>query len=173
MNETAILIITVLGIGFMSQLTRKKISKNGLEHLKKLEGERLKVYKDSAGYLTVGVGHKVLPEDNLKYGDIITTQKSMQFLRNDLAWAERAVNVHVKVPLNQAQYDALVSFVFNVGVNNFSESTLLKKLNQYDYNGALAEFPKWKYATDQTTQEKYVDEILVERRKHEQDLFNA
>jgi len=162
----------------MTLTLKKSISAKGIKQLKYLEGERLKVYIDQAGYPTVGVGHKVLPQDNLKIGDTITPLQSGKFLKQDLQNAERAIKMGVKVPLNQNQYDALVSFIFNVGVGAFlnggkndAPSTLLRKLNDYDYQGALAEFPRWKYVTENGV--KSVDDILVRRRKFEQDLFNA
>ena len=163
----------IIGVVIVGISLRKTISKRGIEHLKFLEGERLKVYLDNANIPTVGVGHKVLPVDNLKVGDMITQKKSSSLLRKDLSVAKTAVNTQVKVPLNQSQYDALVSFVFNVGIYNFAESTLLEKLNEYDYQGALAEFPRWKYSTDANTGIKSINNGLVKRRKYEQDLFNA
>ncbi len=162
----------------MTFTLKKGISANGIDQLKYLEGERLKVYRDEAGYATVGVGHKVMPVDNLKVGDTITPLKSGQLLKNDLINAERAVSMGVKVPLNKNQYDALVSFVFNVGSGALltggkdgQPSTLLLKLNDYDYQGALKEFTRWKYVTKNGV--KIVSDILVRRRKFEQNLFNS
>lgn len=152
---------------------KKSMSNNGLDHLTFLEGERLMVYRDSANIPTVGIGHKVLPADDLEVGDMITPAQVRTFLISDLAEAEAAVNNLVVVPLNQNQFDALVSFVFNVGRTNFKSSTLLSKLNQYDYQGALAEFERWRYSTDAHTGVKDVDDVLVRRRAYEQNLFVA
>lgn len=141
-----------------------KISQTGLDKIKRHEGLRLYPYKDEAGHWTIGYGHKLLPGE---WYDKINEQQAEDLLRQDLAIAESAVNDLVKVPLSQNQYDALVSFVYNVGVNAFRESTLLRKLNAGDYTGAAAEFPRWKYAGGK------VSSILVRRRAREQDLFVA
>lgn len=153
--------------------SKRSISQAGLDHLKRVEGERLDVYIDAAGHPTVGVGHKILPEDNLKLGDSISQFQSDSFLRIDAAKAEQAVNDRVIVPLNQAQFDALTSFVFNVGADNFRRSTLLRKLNEYDYQGALAEFERWNKITNPNTGQKEVHPGLVSRRFAEQELFIA
>ena len=150
---------------------QKTMSQKGIAHLKSLEGEKFTVYLDQAGLPTVGVGHKVLPSDNLNVGDTITQQRIANLLARDLIAAQKAVNNYVTVPLNQNQFDALVSFVFNIGVDRFKRSTLLRRLNDYDYQGALAEFSKWKYIT--INNEKVISEGLVNRRFFEQDLFNA
>lgn len=172
--QGAFVILGLLGVLAVMSLPRtikKILSDKGMDHLKFLEGERLTVYRDSADIPTVGVGHKVLPQDNLAVGDTITQAQSDAFLRADLKSAEHAINSLVKVPLNQNQFDSLTSFVFNIGINAFRESTLLAKLNQYDYQGALAEMERWRFSTNQFTGQKEVDQVLVRRRQYEQDLF--
>lgn len=154
----------------MTFTLKKGISSKGIELLKFLEGEKFVVYFDKAGHKTVGVGHKILPSDNLNIGDSITPLESGKFLRNDLSTAERAIRNNVLVPLNQNQFDALTSFIFNVGTGAFANSTMLRKLNQYDYSGALAEFPRWKFITVNGIKDE--SPALITRRKYEQDLFN-
>jgi lysozyme len=124
----------------------RKMSAKGIELVKRMESEVLFVYADPVGILTVGVGHVVLPADKLKLHDRISPEQSTAFLQKDLAVAERAVEGLVKVPLNQNQFDALVSFVFNVGVRNFADSTLLKLLNLGDYKGTADQFKHWVFA---------------------------
>jgi len=160
-----------IGIFLMTLTLKKGMSANGINQLKFLEGEKFVVYVDKAGHKTVGVGHKVLPSDNLNIGDSITPFESNKYLRNDLSLAERSVRNNVLVPLNKNQFDALTSFVFNVGTGAFVNSTMLRKLNEYDYNGALAEFPRWKFVTINGIKEESPG--LIERRKYEQDLFNS
>ena len=92
-------------------------------------------------------------------------RKPFFFLRQDVAESERAVNQHVHVPLTQHQFDALVSFVFNLGAGNFRTSTLLKKLNARDYDGAAQEFGRWVQAGGKTLPG------LVRRREAESALF--
>jgi len=88
-----------------------------------------------------------------------------EWLHDDVSWAVAAVNEHVTVSLTQAQFDALCSFVFNVGATNFEESTLLRKLNDSDYGGAANEFERW------DRQAGEVLEGLERRRIAERDHF--
>lgn len=119
-----------------------KLSQDGVNLIKHYEGLRLHAYQDSVGIWTIGVGHT----KNVHPGMVISEETADQFLRDDVEEAENAVMRLVKVPLDQAQFDALVSLVFNIGEGNFSHSTLLKKLNAHDYLGASAEFVKWNKA---------------------------
>lgn len=119
-----------------------KASQAGIDAIKDYEGVRLKAYDDGVGVWTIGVGHTA----GVKRGDVIDMERVDEFLRADLADAERAVNARVVAPLTQDQFDALVSFVFNVGAGAFIASTLLKKLNARDYDGAADEFLRWNKA---------------------------
>lgn len=86
------------------------------------EGVRYDVYRDVAGYPTVGVGHLVLPEDDLRLGDTISHERAMQLLEQDLEKAERGVRDLIgDLPVNQHEFDALVDLVFNVGEGTVSE----------------------------------------------------
>ncbi|MEQ1105211.1 MULTISPECIES: lysozyme [Acinetobacter] len=144
-----------------------KISNNGLNLIKQFEGLRLNAYDDGVGVWTIGYGTIKYPNGvRVKRGDKITQAQADQYIANDVATFERAVNMLVNVPLNQNQFDALVSFTYNLGATNLSASTLLKKLNSKDYKGAAAEFPKWNKAGGK------VMTGLVRRRKAEMELFN-
>lgn len=88
---------------------------------------------------TIGYGHT----NNVKEGDKCSMDTALEFLADDMSWAVEAVELHVTVLLTQNQFDALCSLTFNIGEPAFSESTLLRKLNDRDYGGAAAEFPKW------------------------------
>ncbi len=144
-----------------------KISNNGLNLIKQFEGLRLAAYDDGAGVWTIGYGTIKYPNGvRVKHGDKITQAQADQYIANDVATFERAVNMLVNVPLNQNQFDALVSFTYNLGATNLSASTLLKKLNSKDYNGAAGEFQKWNKAGGK------VMTGLVRRRKAEMELFN-
>ena len=96
------------------------LSDNGLHLIEQFEGTVLHVYLDSVNKPTVGVGHLIVPADNLKLGDTITQQQADDFLRSDVASAERAVNA-LNVPLTQNQFDALVSFTFNLGAGGLRQ----------------------------------------------------
>lgn len=116
-----------------------KLSPAGAEILILREGLRLKAYRDTKGILTIGVGHTG-PE--VVEGLVITKEKAHELFQKDVAWAEDAVNL-VKVPLTQNQFDALVSFVFNIGAGAWKRSTMLKMLNAGDYAGATKQFDRW------------------------------
>ncbi|MGC0930455.1 lysozyme [Pantoea agglomerans] len=138
-----------------------KVSNNGINLVKRFEGLELKAYRDSVGILTIGYGHT----HAVKAGDAITGEKADAFLREDLQVAELTVNTNVKVKLTQGQFDALVSFVFNLGSCNFVKSTLIKKLNVGDYAGAADEFGKWVNAGGKKLPG------LVKRRAAEREVF--
>lgn len=109
-------------------------SAQGIAAITQREGERLHVYKDSGGLNTIGVGHLLTPLESYPNG--ITSAQSQALLKVDLQNAENAVNAQVKVPLTQARFDALVSFVFNVGANTFKKSSVLTNANAGDFAGA-------------------------------------
>ena len=142
-----------------------KTSPHGLEFLSDLEGNKLRSYLDGGGVWTIGVGHtsdevfKVEPDQQITY------EKSMELLAYDVEEAEDIINELVKVPLTQNQYDALVSFVFNIGATQFSDSTLLRKLNAKDYFGASAQLTRWNRDNGKTIAG------LTKRRLLEQSLF--
>ena len=140
------------------------LSQAGLDLIKGFEGFRSKAYKavHSEKHYTIGYGHY---GRDVKFGDTITKAKAEVLLKEDVEWAEKAVNTYVKVALNQNQYDALVSFTFNVGSGALATSTLLRKLNKKDYDGAAAEFPRWNKSGGKTLAG------LIKRRAKEHDLF--
>lgn len=98
-----------------------------------------RTYLDPVGIPTVCAGHTA----TAKMGEVKTLKQCEELLRSDVRVAEAAIKRLVAVPISQHQYDALVSFVFNVGSGNFAKSTLLKKINANDCWGAGAEFPRW------------------------------
>lgn len=138
-----------------------KTGEKGLELIKHFEGLRLRAYQCSAHVWTIGYGHTagVLP------GDEISTEQADDFLKQDIAESERSVGRYVTVPLRQCQFDALVSFTFNLGSGNLRTSTLLKKLNNGDYAGAAGEFLRWVNAGGKRLPG------LVLRREAEKALF--
>ncbi|TCB77424.1 lysozyme [Acinetobacter sp. ANC 4173] len=143
-----------------------KTSNDGVELIKGFEGLRLSAYDDGVGVWTIGFGTIKYPNGvRVKRGEKCTKVQAEQYLRNDLITFENAVNQLVKAPLNQNQFDALVSFTYNLGETNLRSSTLLKKLNAKDYKGAAAEFLKWNKAGGK------VMSGLVKRRETEMELF--
>ena len=141
-------------------------SPSGVDLICNFEGKRLVAYDDGVGVWTIGFGTIKYPNGvRVKRGDKCTEAQAEQYLRNDLIKFENAVNRLVKVPLNQNQFDALISFTYNLGETNLNNSTMLKKLNTKDYKGAAAEFLKWNQAGGR------VLNGLVKRRKSEMELF--
>lgn len=140
-----------------------KISAEGLALIKRFEGFSDKIYDCPAGKKTIGYGH-VLQKDELWHTPITEIEAEAQ-LRKDCHLAEDAVNALVKKPLKQCQFDALCSFVFNIGSNDFATSTLLKELNVGNYAGAAQEFKRWEYCKGK------ILEGLTKRRTAEIFLF--
>jgi lysozyme len=117
-----------------------KISQAGKDLIISFEGIRLEAYKCPAGVWTIGVGSTV---PAVHAGEVITKQQALARFDKDLTKFENAVDRLVKVPLTQNQFDALVSFTFNVGEGALAKSTLLKKLNAGDYDAVPSELMKW------------------------------
>lgn len=117
-----------------------KLSLKGIQLLVKREGIRTKAYKDTKGIWTIGIGHTG-PE--VVEGLRISELQAYDWFHTDVKWAEDAVNKGVAVPLTQNQFDALVSFVFNVGAGAFGRSTLRKVLNMENYDEAARQFDRW------------------------------
>jgi lysozyme len=115
------------------------ISEKGISLIKKNESLKLEAYVCPAGKWTIGYGHTL----GVKASDVITKEEAEKILKRDLIFFEHSILKLVKVPINQNQFDALVSFSFNVGITAFCKSTLLKKLNARDYAGAAEEFGRW------------------------------
>jgi lysozyme len=121
-----------------------KTSPSGLELIKEFEGLRLKAYKCPAAVWTVGFGHTSAAGDPVvTSGLVITKAEAEEILKCDLVQYEDAVRKLVKVALTQSQFDALVSFTYNVGEAQFSRSTLLKRVNAGRFDEVPAEFMKW------------------------------
>lgn len=139
-----------------------KISPRGLEFIKQAEGCKLTAYQDSVGVWTVGVGHTkgVVPSQ------IITQGMADTLLQDDLGDVYQCIAAHVHVPLSQGQFDALCSFIFNLGCGSFKGSTLLNLLNKGDYEGAAKQFGRWVNAGGT----KLVG--LVKRRDGEAEMFS-
>jgi len=140
-------------------------SNKGVELIKKHEGFRSKAYKCPAGVWTIGYGHTL----NVKNTDIINLVQGEYFLRQDLTHAENTVKKHL-TRLSQNQYDALVSFVFNVGSGNFQTSTLLRKAKVNPNDDKIRyEFSRWNKAKVNGVLTPLLG--LTRRRKDEADLY--
>lgn len=114
-------------------------SQTGLHLTETFEGCRLVSYQDSKGVWTIGYGHTF----KVVAGMTCTQEQAEAWLREDVLRASNAVNVLVKIELNQEEFDALTDFVFNLGIGNFRDSTLLRLINQNSLRAAANEFPRW------------------------------
>ena len=139
-----------------------KVSKKGINLIKKYEGCKLESYLCPAQVLTIGYGHT---GSDVKRNMKITEQEAEKLLQKDLERFEIGVLKSVKVNLTQNQFDSLVSFSYNCGLGNLQSSTLLKLLNLGDKQSAAKEFVKWCKANG-----KVLDGLL-KRRLEEQKLF--
>lgn len=139
----------------------KRTSAEGIDLIKSHEGLRLNAYLCPAGVLTIGYGHTATVYPNMA----ITTSQAETLLTEDLRKFEDAVSKYVTVPISQNQFDALVSFSFNVGVGAFRGSTLLRLLNNKRYRQAANEFDRWVNGGGVRLPG------LVRRRREEKELF--
>ena len=126
---------------------RMQISQKGIDLIKKHEGLHLYVYKDPVGYPTIGYGHLIQEHEDFK---VITEEQAENLLMFDITSAKTCVNNLVKQELHQHEFDALVSFVFNVGCGNFKDSTLLKRINRREHRTdpemVYIEWGRWVHA---------------------------
>ena len=140
-----------------------KISQEGLALIKRFEGCRLEAYKCSANVLTIGYGHT----GGVKETDTITQEEADELLEKDVLKFEEYVEDNVIVELDQSQFDALVAWTFNLGPGNLRESTMLKKLNNADYESVPFEMRRWNKAGGKTL------DGLIRRRNAEALLFQS
>ena len=157
-----------------------KVSQKCIEQIKKDEGVRSRPYQCPALLWTVGVGHVIDPNHaKVKLADrkqlpipagwdrVLSSEEIDEILRKDLNRFEAGVLRLIKVKLTQGQFDALVSFSFNVGLGNLQNSTLRMKINRGDYEGAAEQFLVWTKAGGT------VLKGLVIRRTHEKEMFES
>ena len=143
----------------------KHISKQGLDLICRFEGFSPIIYMCPAGYPTIGYGHLITEANKEQFLDGVDEDEALDLLRQDVAVAERAVLRLIAVPLTQGQFDALVSFTFNLGAGALQRSTLRRKVNRQDHAEVPREFAKWVWAGGKKLN------VLVKRRKAESQLY--
>jgi lysozyme len=141
-----------------------RISLKGIDLIKHFEGLRLNAYQDVIGIWTIGFGHTGA---DVYEGLTIDEPKATDLLHVDLRKFEDGINSMVKVELTQNQFDALISFVYNVGLGNFQKSTMLKAINLMNFIKAATQFPMWANAAGKKIP------MLVKRRNEERQLFES
>jgi lysozyme len=139
------------------------ISQEGISLIKKFEGCELEAYKCAAGVWTIGYGHT----KDVKEGDSILKEDAESMLMHELQKYCNDVNIAVKVDLKQNEFDALVSWTYNLGLTNLNSSTMLRVLNEGKHNEVPAQIKRWNKASGQ------VKQGLVRRREAEALMFEG
>ena len=159
-------------------MANMQVGQSGKKLFQEWEGLELNEYLDSGGAPTIGVGHLMTRSERMSgkiiingkgvvYRKGLSVQQCWDLLDQDLDSAEASVNSMVKVPLNQNQFDALVSFVFNVGNNAFRDSTLLKVLNAGHFDQVPTQLRRW------IRDNGKIVKGLINRREKEISLWNT
>ena len=141
----------------------RHITQDGVDLIKRFEGFSQTVYFCPAGLRTVGYGHVVRPHEDFTSG--ITEQQAVELLRRDVAVAERAVLRLITVPLTDGQFDALVSFTYNLGGGALQRSTLRRKVNRQEHVLVPEQLMRWVWANGRRLKG------LVRRRKYESGVY--
>lgn len=141
-----------------------KTSEDGVSLIAYFEGYSPVVYEDAAGYPTIGYGHLILRGEKFTYLDPLSARK---LLKTDIGRHERPVNRMVKVPLQQNQFDAIVSFTFNLGEGALQSSTLLKRVNAERHEDVPNQLNRWIFAGGKKLQG------LVLRREAEAVMYSG
>lgn len=145
-----------------------KTSRAGIAHIREFEGERLTAYRCSANVLTIGVGHtSAAGAPEVCEGMTITADESAEILARDLEKFERGVDKLLTTMVTQNQFDVLVSFAFNCGLGSLQKSTLLKRVNERNFDAVPAELMKWTKAGGKEVAG------LVRRRRAEAKLWRG
>lgn len=148
------------------------IDKSGLEFIKKWEGCVLKVYRDVANLKTVGVGHLITKDEDELFPDgmVITEEKAIELLNEDVQKCVVAIKKDIKVELNQNQFNALCSFGFNCGTGVYTKSSACIALNEGDVDTFCVKLLEWSRAKINGVYKTIPG--LLNRRKSEVELFN-
>ena len=145
----------------------RHVTEEGINLIKRFEGFSPTIYICPAGYPTIGYGHVVLAHEQDQFATGITQADATELLRQDVRIAERAVLRLISVPLTNGQFDALVSFTFNLGAGAVQRSTLRRKVNRGEHESVPAELMKWVWAAGKRMPG------LVRRRKAEALAYSS
>jgi lysozyme len=145
----------------------RHVNHRGIQLIKQFEGFEPKIYLDAAGYPTIGYGHLVRDYEREWFKNGISEAAGEALLIKDVLAAEQAVLRLVKVPLTDGQFDALVSFTFNLGGGALQRSTLRRKVNREEHEVVPPEFMKWVWAGGKKLKG------LVRRRAAEAERYSS
>lgn len=145
----------------------RHITDEGLSIIKRFEGFSPTIYICPAGYPTIGYGHVVLPGERHRFNSSITQTAAAELLRRDVRMAESAVVRLITSPLADGQFDALVSFTFNLGAGALQRSSLRKKVNRGEHGDVPVELKKWVWSAGRKLPG------LMRRRQAEGALYSA
>ena len=145
----------------------RHITAKGLQLIKQFEGFSSKIYLDNAGLKTIGFGHLILPSETSSFQNGVTEADATTLLKKEIEVAEQAVSRLITSPINQNQFDSLVSFTFNLGSAAFQRSTLRAKINREEHEQVPREFMRWVYAGGI----KILG--LIRRRRAEAELYGS
>lgn len=142
------------------------ISDKGYALIRELEGFKAEAYLDTGGVWTIGFGTIKYPDGmRVRKGDKCTRGQAEVWLKNDSAWVDACLDRAIKTKINQNQFDALASFVYNIGESAFRKSTMLTLINQNSFTAAAGQFDRWVFDNGKRVQG------LVNRRVKEKALF--
>lgn len=139
------------------------ISQKGIDLIKKFEGFSDKEYICPAGKTTIGYGHVILADEHFQ--EPMTRREAENLLKKDLEPRQKSLNSFLKVKVNQNQFDALMSLIYNIGVGNFQKSTLLKFVNDRLFDKVPDQFIRWCYISGEKSTG------LINRREEEIKLW--
>ena len=124
----------------------RSVNDEGLDLIKRFEGFSPTIYICPAGWPTIGYGHVVNDQERASFAEGIDEEAGEVLLRNDVEKSERAVLRLIRVALDDGQFDALVSFTFNLGSGALQRSTLRRKVNREEHDTVPPEFRRWVWA---------------------------
>lgn len=124
----------------------RHVTQHGINLIKRFEGFESKIYLDAAGLPTIGYGHLLRAGEAEMFKNGISPEAGVALLIKDVLYAEQAVLRLINVPLTDGQFDALVSFTFNLGSGALQRSTLRRKVNREEHHEVSREFMRWVWA---------------------------
>ena len=154
--------IIILAIRFDNALQKEKVrvKSSTLELIYKMEGSKNEAYLDSAGHWTIGVGHMIKASETHLLFAHLSNREIEELLRRDLEPCERFLTTKIEYPINQAQFDALMSLCHNIGPDNLARSSVVFHLNGFREKSAANAFLNWNKPQE-----------LTKRRREERRLF--